>query len=71
MSTQKYIGMVLWFGTADGAKYGFIEYKDELGKEQSIFFHKNKISKPSSLNLDRFTEGPDSYFPYKTIRQRD
>ncbi|MDI4498838.1 cold shock domain-containing protein [Moraxella nonliquefaciens] len=68
MSTQKYIGMVLWFGTADGAKYGFIEYKDELGKEQSIFFHKNKISKPSSLNLDRFTEGQTVTF---LIKQSD
>ncbi|WP_155733763.1 cold shock domain-containing protein, partial [Moraxella catarrhalis] len=54
MNTQKYIGTVLWFGTANGAKYGFIKYNDEPGKNQSIFFHKNKISKPSSLNLHKF-----------------
>lgn len=57
MNTKKYIGTVLWFGTADGAKYGFIEYFNERGDDQSVFFHKNKISKPSSLNLDKFIEG--------------
>lgn len=65
MNAQKYIGTVLWFGTADGGKYGFIQYDDELGKEQSIFFHKNKIAKPSILQLEKFAKGQIVTFSIK------
>lgn len=55
---QRYFGVIDWFGTKDGAKYGFVQYRDKNCSEQkSIFLHKNNILSPSKDKLLKFTEG--------------
>ncbi len=51
---QKYIGQIQWFGTADGAKYGFADFKDDINS--SVFFHKNTIAAEQQDSLSEFTK---------------
>ena len=51
---QKYIGQIQWFGTADGAKYGFADFKGDINS--SVFFHKNMIVVEQQDCLTEFTK---------------
>ncbi|MDH2273660.1 hypothetical protein [Moraxella porci] len=51
---QKYIGQIQWFGTADGAKYGFADFKGDINS--SVFFHKNTIAAEQQDSLSEFTK---------------
>lgn len=64
---KRYFGLIDWFGTADGGKYGFIKYKNnDISSEwDSIFLHKNDISKPSKNKIDQFSNGQVVVFSIK------
>lgn len=51
---QKYIGQIQWFGTADGARYGFAYFKNDINT--SVFFHKNTIVAEQQDCLSEFTK---------------
>lgn len=70
MKIQRYIGLIDWFGTADGAKYGFIKYNTQDNQNSSIFFHKNQIAIINQSAIDRFFENAVVTFIIKNSEKK-
>lgn len=63
MSTQRYVGQVKFYNSADNKRFGFILAKDKDDEEGEIFFHLNDYRPPlmrddGSIYFDRFGRAP-------------